>query len=198
MGSQQDAEYYDNMWMQSGYEKEAENLRWYPVWQSATDAIMRKLVLNKFAVRIIDLGCGPGHIAEVLNKTTGLPFSYIGYDFSSVAIDMANKKNIGDRFIFKEADLSDYNFHESVQEGEDVIYVSIEFLEHVKFDREVIKKLKSSCSVLFSLPNFDDPGHVRFFAGEKEIRERYEDLLNINSVQVMPDGYRFFIDSTKK
>jgi len=198
MGSQQDSEYYDNMWKQSGYEKEAENLRWFPVWQSVTDAIMRKLVVRQSTVRIIDLGCGPGHIAEVLNKTTGLPFSYIGYDFSSVAIKMAQEKHIGDRFKFKEADLSEYDFHESEKKDEDVIYVSVEFLEHVEFDREVIEKLKSGRSVFFSLPNFDDPGHVRFFAGEKEIRERYEDLLDIHSVTVMSDGYRFVIDSKRK
>ena len=199
MGSQQDSAFYDKLWSQDYFNETTETLRWYPIWRSVSDAVLRRLVINKSPVRIIDLGCGPGHFVEVLDKTTKLPFSYVGYDFSPVAISDANKKNLGDRFTFKEADLFDYDFNESAQESEDVIYVSTEFFEHVEFDREVMKKIKSGCSLLFSVPNFDDPGHVRFFTGgEMEIRERYEDILDISSVQTMPDGYRFFIESVRK
>lgn len=193
MGQQQEAEYYDRLFSEEGYHQEAHNLRWYPVWKSSADEIVRW-----GSPKIVDLGCGPGHLAEIINRTNGYPFLYIGYDFSRVAIDIARAKVISDRFDFRLADLSSHDFNESVGEARRVTYVSTEFLEHVEFDLEVIERIPSENPLLFSLPRFDDPGHVRFFTDEQSIRQRYGGLLNIYSIQIMPDNWRYCVQSVRR
>jgi len=193
MGRQQDAAYYDGIYLGSHYEQEASALRWYPIWKEVADTLIKQ-----GATKIIDLGCGPGHLAEVIAHTTGYPIKYIGYDFSGIAIDMSTKKSLDDRFSFVKVDLSNYDFNKFIDENDNLFYVSIEFFEHVEFDQEVIKRMKPNKPLIFSLPKFDDPGHVRFFENEQSIITRYEDLLDIHEIKLMQDKWRFLIRSTVK
>jgi trans-aconitate methyltransferase len=193
MGKQQDSSYYDGLFSEKAYSEDPEGLRWYPVWRSTVEE-----VIAHGSTSIIDLGCGPGLLAEVLCSVNGYPYKYVGYDFSNVAIDIADNRRLDPRFSFKLADLSTYDFHEEFDELDVMTYVSTEFLEHVEFDLDVISKMRQGSLVLFSLPRFDDPGHVRFFEKDTDIRDRYSDLLDIQAIKLMPDKWRFCIKSIKK
>lgn len=57
-------------------------------------------------------------------------------------------------------------------------------LEHLVNDRGIIGSIKPCTYVFLCLPNFDAPGHIRYFKTWKEIDDRYSDLLNIIWVRV--------------
>jgi SAM-dependent methyltransferase len=193
VGKQQESSYYDKLFSDEGYAQEPEKLRWYPIWKSCAEG-----VTAKGANTIIDLGCGPGHLAEVIRRINGYKYQYIGYDFSRTAIDVARNRLGDPRFDFRLVDLQSHDFNENAKDDELPVYVSTEFFEHVEFDLEVVEKMKSGSSVFFSLPRFDDPGHVRFFEKDEEIRSRYETLLDIHAIKLMSDKWRYCIKSTRK
>ena len=194
-GRQQDSVYYDKLWSDPGYQVSAEKLRWYPIWTLTAARILED---SRAGIKqVIDLGCGPGHFASVLSRLVNTAISYTGYDFSSVAIDAARRRKPDHRFSFVQADLSSHEFNAAVPEkcNDPVTYVAIEFFEHVNFDLDVIKRMRPDTPLLFSVPNFDDPGHVRTFKTEEDIRNRYAGLMSILDIKRMSDGYRFFVEA---
>ena len=197
MGEQQPMEYYDKLWADPRYQKPAEEMhRWLQLWRTTRSFI--KYYLKRKYNHIVDLGCGPGHLAELV---AGLPdsFTYTGYDFSPTAIAVANKKVTDEvtdpRFVFEVKDLETFNF---VADWSKVVYVANEFFEHIEFDLDIIEKIPAGCPVLFSVPAFDDPAHVRCHKDSDDVRARYTDLLDIESIVTMPDGYRFFVEATRR
>ena len=67
-------------------------------------------------------------------------------------------------------------------------YTSFEFLEHISFDLELIESLNTGDSIVFSVPNHDAAGHVRFFLSENDIELRYGDLLNLSHLHTVTYG----------
>ena len=51
--------------------------------------------------------------------------------------------------------------------------ILLEVLEHISNDLFILGNLLSGTKVVFSVPTFGDPSHVRKFLTEKEIVERY-------------------------
>lgn len=195
MGKQQDAKYYDELWANPYYRKHAIELRkWYPVWSYVAFKVRQlQLLRGGSGCKIVDLGCGPGHLAELLVGGLDEQSDYIGYDFSPVAVAHAKQTIRDPKFSFEVADLSTHDFVR-----EHGVYVATEFLEHVEFDLDVLAKLPADSPVLFSVPTFDDPGHVRVYPGQHAIYERYQDLLDISEISTMADGYRFVVQATRR
>jgi hypothetical protein len=54
------------------------------------------------------------------------------------------------------------------------VYIVLEVLEHIEQDREIISSIMGNKEVIFSVPNFDSFGHVRFFRDENQVKERYD------------------------
>jgi trans-aconitate methyltransferase len=187
MGQQQPKEYYDNLWSGEYYKRAASELtHWFPVWEAVA----------KLAVRgpemVVDLGCGPGHLAERLIEH-GLSGRYVGYDFSSVAIEEAKKRIVNDRFTFACVDLCSFDFVPQ----ERACYVATEFFEHVEFDLEILGRIPEHSRVIFSVPSFDDPGHVRHHPTVESIWDRYSDAVSIYGVRTMLGGHRYVVDGVK-
>lgn len=114
---------------------------------------------------MLDIGCGQGKLSAYIKK-------YAGFDM------VKNPYRVAD--IYTE-EYGDYG-----------VYVLLEVLEHLTRDIDVLKKIPFGKQVVFSVPSFDDPSHVRMFT-EQIIRWRYRDWLNIHSIT------RFnFDDTTRK
>lgn len=116
---------------------------------------------------IIDLGCGSGRLAKVLqvNKFNG---KYLGVDFSKNAIEYC-RKTYPYEFVLGSV------FDVSMDEYDTV--VSLEVLEHINNDTDLLRNIPKGKTFIFSVPSFDNPSHVRHFKNMNEVKDRYRDLL---------------------
>ena len=121
---------------------------------------------------IVDLGCGPGHFASMIDTRK---YQIKGYDFSKVAIQQAQKRCPEGNFHC--VDLTTANFC-----LESDAYVSHEFFEHIEPDLEIIQQIPTGKLCIFSVPGFDSSGHVRHFKNKTEVWNRYRELLTFISI----------------
>jgi SAM-dependent methyltransferase len=190
MGTELDNNWYNEVFKTGGseymYFLKYDKTPWYPVWK-----IIAARIKELGAINILDIGCGPGQFADcLLSEITNadassniLPqLNYIGIDFSSVAIDFANKLNLPASFIVADATSYDYS-----QVDYDLV-VTTEFLEHITDDLGVLSKIKKGSVILATLPNQDSEGHVRFLSkntntAKSQIKQRYSGLCKIVSIK---------------
>ncbi len=113
---------------------------------------------------VLDIGCGVGELSKYVKN-------YKGFDFSEVAVTIAKKKGanvwLGDAYDKKNYKEADY-------------YVLTEVLEHLD-DKKILGNIPTGQKVIFSVPSFNDPSHIRVFS-EGQMRVRYKDLLDIKKV----------------
>ena len=171
---EKESDYYDRVYAKGGhkeiYFKNAEDIEsYYPTWKYAYDYIVNNNIKN-----IVDIGCGPGHFATLFKEEDGI--KYFGLDFSKVAIDQAKEKIKNKNINFLCEDLRGLELIESN------FYTCFEVLEHIEGDRDIIKNIGVGKSILFSVPNYDSAGHVRFFRGFQLIEKRYGDLLDLSLI----------------
>lgn len=112
---------------------------------------------------MLDIGCGQGTLSEYIKN-------YDGFDM------VENPYCVADIYTH---DFGDYDS-----------YVLLEVLEHLTRDKDVLEKIPSGKEIVFSVPSFDDPSHVRMFT-ERIVQYRYADLIELNYV------LRFNFNSTK-
>lgn len=157
---------------------------YYFLWTVLLDRINRTKVES-----IIDLGCGPGQFASLLFDN-GIK-RYLGIDFSDEAIKLA--RLVCPEFDFKVLDLtktdilSTYNYD---------CVVTMEFLEHVEFDLNVLEQIKPGTKVFATVPNFPYVSHVRYFENASAVTNRYNCLFTALSVSPFLEnkkGKTFFL-----
>jgi len=127
---------------------------------------------------VVDLGCGVGNFAKVF---LGVGYTkYLGIDFSPAIINYARERVPEATFIV--GDLRSKETYEIFQKYR--IFVSLEVLEHIENDLEVIKNIPCGSLVIFSVPNFDGPFHVRHFESMVEVFERYSPFLDFEENKI--------------
>lgn len=99
---------------------------------------------------VLDIGCGPGHLAKVIKKQ-GTKIEIHGIDFSKVAIE--NAKKFLDKCWQVNLDVEDIPVNSNSYDA----VICLEVLEHV-YDvdhviREIRRVLKSSGWAMLSVPN---------------------------------------------
>jgi glycosyltransferase involved in cell wall biosynthesis len=109
--------------------------------------------------RVLDICCGTGELGKYVQD-------YEGIDFSQEAVQGNPRLRRGD--VFSE-DLSGYD-----------TYVMLEALEHLD-DLALLRRLPQGVDVVFSVPSFSDPAHVRTY-NEKILRFRFSGLLDIERI----------------
>lgn len=132
--------------------------------------------------RILEIGCGPGQLAHFL-QDKGYKY-YEGFDFSEEAINRA--KNTCDRHFFV-GDAFDPKIYINSPDA----IVCLEVLEHLQNDLDVLKLIKNNTFIIIGVPNFDDPGHVRWFRSEYQIRKRYFKYIDIKKIYFINNIYLF-------
>lgn len=154
---------YHNHYTQSFY---------YPSWQLAMT------YLRKFdcSTSILEIACGAGQFANMLFDN-GYS-NYIGFDFSAEAIILAKKNNpqYADRFFVDDA------FETELLKKPYDLVLCFEALEHIQNDLELLGRIHSGTKVILSVPNFSDPYHVCYFRTIEEVRNRYQNVINISEI----------------
>jgi 2-polyprenyl-3-methyl-5-hydroxy-6-metoxy-1,4-benzoquinol methylase len=149
-------------------------------------------------VSIVDLGCGTGRFAKLL-QLNGYT-RYLGIDFSARRIEEA--RSYVPAFRFEVGNVLDPSLR-SLWQGYDV-FVLTEVLEHIEDDRALIQSIPEGRLVVFSVPNFNSAGHVRRFEGHEQVRARYRDLLDfsasrsLTNVRTRRPEHRIFISSAHR
>jgi len=178
MGSELGSEYYDKVFKEDKkYNCHFTESPFYGVWKQLALYIPEES-------SIVDLGCGPGQFAEMLYEMDKF-VDYYGIDFSKVAIKMA-KENDFDGFEFKRDDLRTCKIPEAD------VYVACEVLEHIMDDLELLERLPKGKLIVGSVPVYDSAGHVRYFEDWKKVKERYEDLIDIETIGMFANIIYFF------
>lgn len=143
---------------------------------------------------ILDLGCGNGHFAEYLYHRN-MQRQYIGLDFSEAAIKRARDWMDVDGYRFELFDLREslgevFKFHSGT-------VVILETLEHLEEDRDLIESIPQGGHVIFSVPNYDSEGHIRWFDDLTQVYNRYGRWLDYRRFATVdlspPDGRIIFV-----
>lgn len=175
-------ESYDAIYTDSeGYKKHYSEVRYVNIWKYVTE----RLSLND---KILELGCGPGHLANMLYDN-GFR-NYTGIDFSEVAINLSKSKIPSFNFI--ESDLNNIKY----DDYKDHKIISIETFEHVVNDIEIIKKLPDT-NIIFSVPNYMCENHYRVYPSKEFIIDYYKDVLDIFNITTFVFNGDFFIKTEK-
>jgi len=171
-----EAAYYDHIYEKSvAYQSPYLTVIHFPVFASVMQFIK---IIGVYPV--IELGCGTGQLAEYLYNE-GIK-NYVGVDFSRSGLKMAR--------VMSKQDFMEYDIREGMagilkakgwEEEPNIIVVAIEVFEHVADDLKIIREIPAGSELIWSVPNFDSEGHVRFFETDAIARERYEGVVKIEN-----------------
>jgi 2-polyprenyl-3-methyl-5-hydroxy-6-metoxy-1,4-benzoquinol methylase len=142
------------------YTKPYSESRYLPVWEAICERIPE-------GASVLEVGCGSAQFAKMIHDRA-IPRTYVGFDFSRAAIELARKNLPGKRLEVDDARTTD--LFTSVDYD---TVVCTEVLEHIVDDVPVIQRIPKGKRVLATVPNFDYESHVRFFANTDEVRARY-------------------------
>lgn len=160
------ASFYDAFYARSeAYRQHYSDSLYFPLW------VQMEFLLRPYReAKILDIGCGSGQFAQFL-MDRGYKH-YEGIDFSQQAIEMA-RTTCG--FPFRVADA----FSLEVLNAPYDVVVSMEVLEHITRDQDLVKGIRPGTICLFTVPSFDSVAHVRFFKSDRAVRSRYYEYLDI-------------------
>lgn len=167
---------YDDAYLKGGpqgsYHKHYTQSFYYPSWKYA----LRYILFLERNIDILEIGCGPGQFASLLFDNGFM--NYHGFDYAPEGIKLAHKNNPDkkERFFVADAFISP-----EVIAKHDLI-ICFEVLEHIQNDLELLERIQKGTKLLISVPNFDDPYHVRYFSSEKEVYERYKNTIDIYDI----------------
>jgi 2-polyprenyl-3-methyl-5-hydroxy-6-metoxy-1,4-benzoquinol methylase len=186
-GREQGPEYYDGRMQQ--VKLPLEQSPWLNLYQMALT------LLPQGDVSIIDLGCGTGRFAKLL-QLNGYS-RYLGIDFSTRRIEEA--RSYVPSFRFAVANVFSPSLRALCLDYD--VFILLEVLEHLEDDRALIRSIPAGRLVILSVPNYDSAGHVRRFESHEQVRERYDDLLDFSrgrsftNVRAQRPKRRIFVSS---
>lgn len=168
---EQNSGYYDKIYGESqSYALPYTESPYYKLWQKVLT-----LVIEKNPRSIFEIGCGPGQFARMMMDTIK-GARYSGIDFSPIAIDKA-RINVPE---FKET-IQCMDIY-TCQIPPDNLILALEVLEHVD-DIKILGSLSYGSHIIFTVPDFDDPAHVRYFNDLAEIKQRYKHNIDFTFMQ---------------
>jgi 2-polyprenyl-3-methyl-5-hydroxy-6-metoxy-1,4-benzoquinol methylase len=144
--------------------------------------------------RIVELGCGTGRLARLMHDRGWR--NYLGIDFAEVLV--AHAIAYCPEMAFDVADIFSPYARAKIAAAD--IVVITEVLEHLEDDLAVFDRVHPGVFMVFSVPDFDCPSHIRHFGGVGEVMERY--LRFFRELRVTPlvtgDGTYFVGSGTRK
>lgn len=132
--------------------------------------------LGMFAIKnVADLGCGSGNFVNTMQEKQQRKEVYWGVDHDINMLEIARQRYPGWNFVF-----GDF-FTERIQ-NEFVKFDSfllVKILEFIEDDEKLLRSLPSGAPLVFTVPGFESPEHIRWFKDQNEIRRRYSPLISI-------------------
>lgn len=176
MGTEKYSEFYNVKFENSlDYHSHYKDSFYYVHWTQIIRFLKR---LDK--PKILEVGCGTGQLAHYLYDE-GYK-EYRGFDFSEKAIKIALQRVNLDFFVGNALEESSFaGVYDTI--------ISTEVLEHIENDRKVLENIPIGKNIIFSVPNFDEVSHVRWFRSEREIKSRYFKLVRIFEIVRVGDIY---------
>ena len=168
MTRQREAEFYDRIHSEN-YGPETRAL-YYPLLRRVVGCIR-----DHGSRSILEVGCGSGFLAEMILREYAV--NYSGFDFSEVAVHNAGNRT-GRSELFFRGDALDAGSYACDYDT----VVCTEVLEHIDGDLDVIRLWRSGTWCVCTVPNFDYPGHVRFFHTRESVAARYGGLIDTRTV----------------
>ncbi|VAX07590.1 hypothetical protein MNBD_ALPHA03-212 [hydrothermal vent metagenome] len=153
------------------YERKYFHSAYYPLFKAVLKAVKRS-----GGTSILEVGCGFGHFALMLKQNTDL--IYQGFDFSSVAVERAQKITGYE----KEITVADATIEKTYKSYNYDTIVCTEVLEHIPNDLETISLWNSGTYCICSVPNYDSSDHVRYFNTKEEVLNRYGHEIDIDCI----------------
>lgn len=170
-------EYYSKIYLNDpNYNCHYTKSIYYELWK-----YLMKYLTDYKNTKIYEFGCGVGQFANMLNDE-GFK-EYIGIDFSQVAIDKAIDLKLKESFNFICGNIINWK----IPNGD--LILALEVLEHID-DYELLNNQISGTHIIFTVPNFDDPAHLRYFKSTNEVYERYVEHINFNLIDQF---YKYYI-----
>jgi len=165
MSIERDAKYYNEIYSESeSYSKHYSESRYYKLWTNVIELIPAKS-------NVVEIGCGTGQFAAMLYEAD-LVETYHGYDISETAIEMA-KKSCGNFFHAIDCYLLTIPATKLI--------ICLETLEHID-DVKFLNLLAMGSEIVFTVPDFDDPAHVRYFKNVAEIVFRFHQKIDFTHI----------------
>ena len=160
-------------------------MQWYGSW-----AVVADRALHMDSPRVLDMGCGTGQLGRILCDR-GLEL-FTGFDFSPKRLEYARR--LVPEFRFELADAYTTDLFETVDY---TLVTCCEFLEHLEGDLAVLGRIPSGNRVIGTVPDYDAKAHLRVFADEQEVRDRYGSHLTdlcVDRIRNTGGGSEFLID----
>jgi len=168
MNKEKDSKYYDDGFTNNPEYNCHYMKSWYfPMWQKIIELIPSK------ESKILEIGCGTGQFAEMLLDYEYK--NYFGFDFSKIAIEKCNR--LGGYFLVQDARVSGGCYQSKYNTT-----ICLEVLEHINNDISVLQNIKSGTLFIGSVPQTNDPAHVRVFRKKEDLLKRYSKYININNI----------------
>jgi 2-polyprenyl-3-methyl-5-hydroxy-6-metoxy-1,4-benzoquinol methylase len=169
MSKEMPSSYYENHFTENrGFQVHYKESHYYVAWTQVL-TFLRKINPSS----ILEIGCGTGQLAEYL-KDEGYN-NYEGFDFANKAIEMARQR-VDMKFYW--GDALDKNLYRKSFSA----VICLEVLEHIEKDLQVLENIPEGRHIIFSVPNFDAPSHIRWFTSEWQIKKRYFRHINITEI----------------
>jgi len=184
MGKERSAEYYDKVYAGQipgkgqQYQQSYKESQYYPLWKRVLALIEQDAIL--------DLGCGVGHFAQACYES-GIP-SYEGFDFSREALHIARSHPLPVEYDFFHGDILDLDMH---LWGQGKTITILETLEHIEDDILLLAQMPAGQPIVATVPMFDCDTHVRYFTEAKQVRDRYGNLIDIDTLERFQSWYIF-------
>ena len=129
-------------------------------------------------INVLEVGAGFGTFAKMFIDAFN-PKSYTLYEFSSIVKKIKKKFNNESCKIYIKNE--DFREIDDMDKYDCVIAMSV--LEHIKWDKEFLNKIKSNSWVFLSLPVTHAFEHVRGYLVPDSIFYRYEKILDIYEIR---------------
>jgi len=193
MGFEQPAQYYDAIFATSPAYNKSEPGEPGGLWEQVAHAA---LATQKST--IYDFGCGCGQVCQILYRD-GFEGMYRGVDFSPIAVQKSRERNDHPlrNATFEVSDIIQMDVGSFIVDPLDSTVISTEFLEHVVADVPFVKAIPAGTRVVFTVPMFDDPGHVRWFMSAEEVSSRYENYIDELEITHLPEDRCFIFTGVR-
>lgn len=168
MSIERGKEYYDDIYTRYDYQEKYlchySESSYYALWNK----VMQKI---PHGIPIVELGCGTGQFAKMLSDE-GHTYT-LGIDFSPIAVRIANEICPECSFIYGDI---------TKAELAGGFFIATEVFEHTK-DLKVIENIGLGKEIIFTVPDFNDASHVRYFKSIAEIVDRYKNVINFEYIE---------------